>query len=51
MEANQCPENDRLCEEAVWLSQSMLLGSKQDMDDIAVAINKIHENAEKIKNS
>ena len=51
MEANQCPENDRLCEEAVWLGQNMLLGSKQDMDDIATAINKIQENAEKLINS
>lgn len=50
-EQNKCPSNDRLChEEAVWLSQSMLLGSKSDMDDIAVAIDKIHQNADKIKN-
>ena len=47
---NQCPENDRLCnEEAVWLSQSMLLGTKSDMDDIATAIEKVHKNAGKIK--
>jgi perosamine synthetase len=47
---NQCPENDRLCnEEAVWLSQSMLLGTKSDMDDIASAIEKVHNNAGKIK--
>jgi len=50
-EANQCPENDRLSGEAVWLSQNLLLGSKQDMDDIAVAIEKIHANADKLKNS
>lgn len=47
---NQCPENDRLCnEEAVWLFQSMLLGTKSDMDDIAMAIDKVHKNAGKIK--
>ena len=47
---NKCPANDRLCnEEAVWISQNMLLGSKSDMDDIALAIEKIHDNAEKIK--
>jgi perosamine synthetase len=47
---NQCPENDRLCnEEAVWLFQSMLLGTKSDMDDIAMAIEKVHKNAGKIK--
>jgi len=50
-ENNQCPANDRLCnEEAVWLSQSMLLGSGSDMDDIAMAIEKIHTHADKIKN-
>ena len=48
---NACPENEKLCnEEAVWISQSMLLGSKSDMDNIAFAINKIQKNAEQIKN-
>jgi perosamine synthetase len=46
VEQNQCPENDRVCnEEAVWIFQSMLLGSKEDMNDIAMAIEKIHKNA------
>jgi len=50
-ENNKCPANDRLCnEEAVWFGQNMLLGSKSDMDDIAIAIEKIHHNSEKIKN-
>lgn len=49
MERNQCPVNDRLCnEEAVWFTQNMLLGPRSDMDDIASAIAKIHQNAEKI---
>lgn len=49
-EKNLCPENDILCnEEAVWLFHNMLLGSKSDMDDIAVAIESIHKNADKIK--
>jgi hypothetical protein len=38
------PANDQLCKEAVWFSQSMLLGSKADIDDIADAIQKIYEN-------
>jgi perosamine synthetase len=47
---NQCPENDRLCnEEAVWFTQNMLLGNQSDMQDIANAIKKIQDNAEKIK--
>ena len=48
---NACPENEKLCNEhAVWFSQSLLLGSKSDMDNIAFAIDKIHKNAEQIKN-
>jgi dTDP-4-amino-4,6-dideoxygalactose transaminase len=39
---NNCPENDRLCEEAVWLTQTMLIGEKSDMDQIAEAVRKIH---------
>jgi len=47
---NQCPNTDKLCnEEAIWLSQSMLLGSQSDMDDIANAIKKIHQNAEVLR--
>jgi dTDP-4-amino-4,6-dideoxygalactose transaminase len=49
MEQNQCPENDLLCTEMVWFTQNLLLGSKDDMDSIANAISKIHENAESIK--
>ncbi|MFC4874722.1 DegT/DnrJ/EryC1/StrS family aminotransferase [Negadavirga shengliensis] len=52
MENNQCPENDKLCnEEAVWFTQNMLLGSHTDMDDIIKAIEKIKNNAETIKNA
>jgi perosamine synthetase len=50
LERNQCPENDKLCDEAVWLYQNILLGEKSDMDDIVAAIEKIRKNAEKIKN-
>lgn len=50
MERNQCPENDRLCnEEAVWFTQNMLLGPKSDMDDIVSSIEKIQKNVDKIK--
>jgi dTDP-4-amino-4,6-dideoxygalactose transaminase len=47
-EKNQCPENDALCNEAVWLFQSMLLADESDMDDVADAILKIKDNAENI---
>ena len=49
---NECPENDRLCnEEAVWLTQNLLLAEKSDMDDIANAIEKIQKNAGKLKSA
>lgn len=52
VEQNECPENDRLCNnEAVWFTQNMLLGTKSDMSAIASAIEKVHANAEQIKNS
>jgi dTDP-4-amino-4,6-dideoxygalactose transaminase len=49
VEENQCPRNDKLCEETVWLSQNLLLADKSDMDDIVRAIEKIHEKAETIR--
>jgi hypothetical protein len=42
------PGNDQLCQEAVWISQNMLLTSKQDIDDIANAIAKVYENRDKL---
>jgi len=47
-EENHYPDNDQLCEEAVWLSQRLLLTTKRDMDDIADAILKIYENRDKL---
>jgi dTDP-4-amino-4,6-dideoxygalactose transaminase len=46
--ANECPENDLLCTEAVWFTQNLLLGEKSDMDLIAGAILKIRKNAGRI---
>lgn len=40
-EENVCPANDRLCDEGVWIVQTMLLGPRKDMDDIAEAIRKV----------
>lgn len=40
----QCPNADRLCrEQCIWLGQNLLLGSREDMDDIALAFEKIYE--------
>jgi dTDP-4-amino-4,6-dideoxygalactose transaminase len=43
-EENVLPGNDQLCDQAVTFYQSMLLGTKADMDDIVNAITKIYEN-------
>jgi dTDP-4-amino-4,6-dideoxygalactose transaminase len=44
-EQNRCPQNERLCSEAVWLTQTMLLGPRTDMDDIAEGIRKVQAQA------
>ena len=44
-ERNHCPVNDRLCSEAVWFTQTMFIGERADMDQIAEAIRKIHAHA------
>jgi dTDP-4-amino-4,6-dideoxygalactose transaminase len=45
VERNECPSNDRLCEEAVWFSQTTMLGPRRDMEQIAEAVAKIQKNA------
>lgn len=42
---NHCPENDRLCEEAVWFFQNMLLTDHASMGQIAEAITRIQAHA------
>lgn len=44
-ERTRCPVNDRLCEEAVWFTQNLLLAPRDAMDQIADAIRKIQANA------
>lgn len=44
-EANQCPQNDRLCGEAVWFTQDMLLGEVREMEYIASTIAGIQKQA------
>lgn len=48
-EQNQCPENDKLCAEAVWFTQTMLLGERSEMDFIAEAIRKVKGKAGALK--
>jgi perosamine synthetase len=40
-ERTQCPANEQLCHEAIWLTQTMFLGPRGDMDQIAAAVRKI----------
>jgi len=47
-EQNQCPLNDRLSEEGIWLPQYAFLGGKKLMDEIADAIAKIHDNRDQL---
>ncbi len=48
---NRCPQNDRLCTEAIWLVQTMLLGPRQDMEDIAEAVRKVRAHAAQLANA
>ena len=46
LDRNQnCPQNDRLCGEAVWFTQNMLLAERARMDQIAEAIRRIQKHA------
>jgi dTDP-4-amino-4,6-dideoxygalactose transaminase len=45
LDRSRCPENDRLCTEAIWLTQTMLLGPRKDMDDVADAVRKVQAHA------
>jgi len=44
-EQNQCPQNDKLCNQAVWFGQTMFLGSRSDMEQIVEAVRKIQAHA------
>jgi dTDP-4-amino-4,6-dideoxygalactose transaminase len=44
------PVTEKACfEEGIWLSQNILLGPKEDMDDILTAISKIKENIDELR--
>ncbi len=48
-EDNRCPNCDKVCQQAIimWAS-GPLIGTKEDMDDIANAIVKVYENRDKL---
>jgi hypothetical protein len=41
----QCPVNEKLCAQAVWFTQSILLGSRTDMEQIVEAVARIQGHA------
>lgn len=47
-----CPNSDLICrEQCIWLEQSIFLGSRADMDDIARAFEKVYENRDTLNAS
>lgn len=45
----RCPVTERICaDEAVWLTQNLLLGTEQDMAQIAAAIEKVRAAADQL---
>lgn len=43
----ECPNSEAICrDQAIWLGQSLLLGDRSDMDDIAEAFCKIYKQRE-----
>ena len=44
-----CPGVEQVCQEALWFSQSVLLGPEEDMHDIVAAIRKIREHTRELK--
>jgi len=44
-----CPNSERACREAVWLEQRLLLGDREDMDDIVEAISKLYEHRQDLQ--
>ncbi len=48
-EQNNCPNCDKVCREMVMIwASGPLLGTKEDMDDVADAIQKVYDNRDKL---
>ena len=46
---NSCPNCDKVCQEMVMIwASGPLLGTKEDMDDVANALHKVYENKDKL---
>jgi len=45
----RCPNSDLICrEQCVWLEQGIFLGSRADIEDVANAFEKVHENRDEL---
>ena len=44
-EQNVCPANDGMIERTCWLTQNVLLGTREDMESIAAAVSRIQRHA------
>jgi len=52
VERNKCPQNDKLTsEQSLWMIQRVLLGSRQEMEQIAEAVRKIQKYAKELINT
>ncbi len=47
-ERNECPQNDLLCEQAVWFTQNMLLAPRSSMEAIVDAVRRIQRHASQV---
>jgi dTDP-4-amino-4,6-dideoxygalactose transaminase len=43
-----CPVAEQACQEAIWLTQNLLLAEPEEMEDIMAAILKVRENVESL---
>jgi dTDP-4-amino-4,6-dideoxygalactose transaminase len=43
-----CPNTEKACKEAIWLPQNVLLGSREDLDDVVRAFQKIIEHKDEL---
>jgi len=46
---NECSVNELLCNQAIWLTQTMLLGTRQDMEQVAAALRKVQSQAGELR--
>lgn len=45
----ECPACEQACREGCWLTQSMLLGTREDMDDIVRGIRKVYARRDELQ--